>query len=207
MNIEDFRTLLNTFEHFLALLVFVGGLVSFIFRNYITNWIKSKFESEVGKQLASHKHNLDRELEAYKMSLVRDLEQLKANIDIRRSIALQVASTQLVAITALFADLNTFLNAATAYTVYPLPVRQHAGEDFGKKTNAMRDSFRAAEIYLGVELRARISTVTAEAHSLAIEFSEKEDLLEKSDARIQKILTENIAINDLLRNEIQDLTL
>jgi len=200
---DELRAILNIAPQVMTFLILVGGVVAYVLRKYITAWIRSKFESEIGKQLASHKHNLDRELAAYKMSLVRELEQQKANIDLRRSIALQIASTNLSALTQLFADLNTWVNKATAYTVYPPDVRKQTQNDFNQLTLTTRTAYRNAEIHLSADLRVRISNLMADLHRLAFELSNSVDRLDPKDARITGFLSENVAINDLLRQEVE----
>ena len=86
---------LNLISNIISLIVLASGILGFMFKGWISEWIKSRFSKAVSKELDSYKHELNKELESYKTSLIRDLEQHKANVDIQRSVALKMADSRL----------------------------------------------------------------------------------------------------------------
>ncbi len=86
---------LDLISNVVSLIVLASSVLGFMFKGWISEWIKSRFSKAVGKELDSYKHELSKELESYKTWLIRDLEQHKANIDIQRSVALKMADSRL----------------------------------------------------------------------------------------------------------------
>ena len=100
------NTTVNLISNIVSLIILASGFLGFIFKGFISEWIKSRFSKAVSKELDRYKHELNKELESYKTSLIRDLEQHKANIDIQRSIALKMADSRLDALRKLYVAFN-----------------------------------------------------------------------------------------------------
>lgn len=190
-------------DHLVSFTLLIGGIIAFLFRTWISEAIKHRFAHAVNREVESHKHSLSRELEAYKISLMRDLEQFRADIDIRRTIALQTASAKLNALRELFAAFNTYTNAALAYPTLASNVRMPKGlQDLNEKTLEYRTAFRNAEVFLAPELQLEMVGLASDVSKLANQYTKKEDVLSGDSGEIKALLKRNNAVSENLRKEI-----
>ena len=196
------KIILDIAERTITILVLVGGVVGFLCRTWISEWIKNRFSRAVGQELETHKHKLNRELEAYRGSLLRELEQFRANLDIKRSIALKYAEARLDALRLLAAELDRFINECVSTPTVTRDLRQRNLGEFNRATEAMRQAFRSAEIFIPLELAVEISQINVDASQMANEYFHSDAVIQHDDERIKKVSKSYAKIANKLRDQI-----
>ena len=162
--------------------------------------IKQAFAKSVQKDLENLKHGLQLELESYKTGLIREFEQYRANIDLRRTIALRQAEGNLKAIQDLFPSLTTlFIESCTFPTQDPA---HRTFASISESVKAYRQAYRAAEIFLPSELRGKILSLVRDVHALAGEYSQKQDKLNTQDPIFEPFTARSVEIDKLLKAEL-----
>jgi hypothetical protein len=199
----DFIKLLEIVEHLMAALFLVAALLWLFGQTWIREWIKGRFAEAVGKELESHKHELNRELENHKSSLLRELEQFRANIDLKRSIALQHAQSQIDAMNQLYVAYNDELNMMLA-CARTQTKEAYAGalEEQLAKSQVAQAAYRRSDIYLSGELRRRVSGLRVRTRALMDSHKAGAKPLPSDDPELVAILQENNQIDELLKAEI-----
>ncbi len=138
------------------------GILGFIFKGWITEWIKGRFAKAVSKELDAYRHDLNRDLEAYKTSLIRDLEQQKANIDLQRTIALKMAEARLDALRELTLAFHSYSNLALLCAVVDLVDRVPKVEVALEAQKVFNQEMQKATIFLPTGLLLEASKVSLE---------------------------------------------
>lgn len=148
---------LDLISNIVSLIVLATGILGFMFKGWISEWIKSRFSKAVSKELDSYKHELNKELESYKTLLIRELEQHKANIDIQRSVALKMADARLDALRKLHLAFNELTVKALLCPSAPLNNKaariSGALEAFGLLNSVQAD----AQIFLPLDLNKQLA--------------------------------------------------
>lgn len=150
----------------LEVVLIASGVLGFIFRAWIAEWIKARFSKAVAQELESHKHKLNIELEAYKSTLIHDLEHLKAAIDIKRTIAIKMAEARLESLRALHTAMDNLGSKATIYPAYTPEMRKMEHQNVMSIFKVASDAYTPASIFLPGELRLAIATAKADASAL-----------------------------------------
>jgi hypothetical protein len=188
-----------------AALGVIGLAIAYIFKRWIAEWIKSRFSRAVEKELAVHKHQLERELEAYKGSVLQELEQFRANVDIRRTIALKRADTKLELVRKLDNDFDTYHRRCLVYCVADVAnaaLRMKAFEEAGQSWNALEQSVTAAGVFLPLPLMARITAANLKVNELREECQRDNVHLNHDNAQLIALTLEGARIRNALRQEI-----
>lgn len=185
----EIAKVLELASQILSVLLLLSGVIGFVFRTWISEWIKSKFSKAINKELEVQKHQLNKELEAYKVSLIRDMEDYKANIDIKRSIALKMADARLEALRLFAVEFGRYGNECMTWPRMHVEMRQQNADVFLKVTSTMQNAFRAAEIFMSLELVVQISSFNSDAGTLVNEFSlDNEAVLPMGAQQIQDLM-------------------
>jgi hypothetical protein len=187
----------------IALVLLLASGIGFLFRTSISEWIKHKFQVAVGRELEDHKHRLARELEGYKGSLMQELEEMRADIDIRRSIALRVADTKLASLQALAFELSRVIMEATTMATMEQKLRNQNMEEYGAAISASRDARRRADIFLSRELSAEVATVMSDAVQFAQECGDKNVVVKIDDPRLIAIVRSSGIVETKIRAELE----
>jgi hypothetical protein len=115
------------------------------------------------RELDQSRHTLARELEAYKAGVLKDLEQFRANIDIKRTMALKMADARLDALRALAVAHDTAINEVTTMMTMSQAERQANADEYLQAMRRQREPLRSAEIFMPQELVAEVTTGVARA--------------------------------------------
>jgi len=157
MNWELFGQVIRFLNGTITVLLLVGGLLAFAFRTYVSEWIKNRFGRTLQTQIEDHKHKLARDMEVYRNSLVQELEHFRANVDIRRSVALRIAESKIEALRELAPTLDVFINEASTMPQMEPAVRRGNFEAYKRSVDAVRASVRKASLHISRELDVRLA--------------------------------------------------
>jgi hypothetical protein len=196
---------LDIIGRFAAALGVIGLAIAYIFKRWIGEWIKSRFSRAVEKELAVHKHQLERELEAYKGSVLQELEQFRANVDIRRTIALKRADTKLDLVRKLDNDFDTYHRRCLVYCVADAAnaaLRMKALGEALESWNALEQSVTAAGVFLPLPLMSRITAANVKVASLRDKCKRDNVHLNRDDVEINALTLESAQVRTALRQEI-----
>ncbi|SRR6266699_4562350 len=200
---EFLLSLWDVIDKILGVVLLAAGVLGFVFRTWIKAWIENKFTSAAAAALENRRHELNQQLEAYKGSVMRDLEQFRANIDIKRSVALKVAGERLDALRTLATTLDKYTNDAVARSQSNLLLRNAHAAEMIASTQAAQVAYRAAEIFLPLDFNVEIASLMATMQELVVDFGpENENALAPNDARIEDILERYATVANRLREEI-----
>lgn len=199
----EFWKAIDILSKFLEVILVAAGVLSFIFRGFISEWIKHHFSKAVGQELQEHRHKLMRELEAYKAALIHDVEHDKANIDIKRTIAIKMADARLDALRSLYSALDRFCNECASWPSMSRQMRQHNANEFHTATTSVRQARREAEIFLSTSMNAEITTAMTAGSNLVAEFPLDSDVvLPVHNQKVQTFLESFVAVFSILREQI-----
>ena len=198
----EFWKLIDIIEKALTIGVLVGGVLAFVFKTWIAEWIKRRLTAAMTKELEDHRHKLARELEGYKGALLKELEQYRANIDIKRSIALKMADARLDALRKLAVALNRFSNEAESMCRMNTAQKKLNQAEYNDSVVKTREAKREAEIFLTYEYNVTLSQAVSEAIDLTVECMEKELTLEMKDPRLLSVRVSLATVAVDLRNLI-----
>jgi len=203
----EFIKLLEIVEHLMAALFLIVLLVWLFGQTWIREWIKGRFSEAVGKQLESHKHELARDLEAHKTSLLRELEQYRANVDLKRAIALQTANAQTQALQQLHFAFNDDMNMELSCTQMPDDLRRVAETERHKKCEAGNVAYRSAEIYLPPELAHLVAKTRGTALNWAVDRMKGGKIVSIDDPKVHAIMKDVVTVCGLIRAEIKKINI
>jgi len=195
--------ILNFVDTALNVVVLLVLVLGFALKGWISGTIKAYFQSALGKELEDYRHNLRRDLEAYKASTLREFEQFRANIDIRRSIALQFESAKLDACRKLAADLSAFFNAAVTFPVHDAETKKVANIQLSEYLNTARAAYRNTEIFLPLELNGEISSTMSSVYDIAVTCLNQGIVLKKDDPKIHDELLKIARVELKLRKFVE----
>jgi hypothetical protein len=198
----SFWGFLEIVDKIVALVLLVGGVAGFAFKAWIAEWIKNKFARAVGQELESYKHQLNRDLESYKGSLLRELEQFRANIDIRRTVAIKRADAKLEALRNLTSSADRFVNEVVSMCNMDKELRNHNLSEWNNSAASVRTALRSAEIFLPSELVRDIANMNSAGANLVGECRKSETILDLDDERLNDILKKWSGIYKRLKEEI-----
>jgi hypothetical protein len=198
----EFGQWLDIADKVLTVIILVGGFLGFIFRAWISEWIKHRFSRAVGEELEQQKHKLNRDLEAYKGSLLRELEEIKANIDIKRSIALKMAETRLDALRVLAFAFDECINEAVTMAGTSVDLRMHNLSTYNKSMEESRNARRSAEIFLPPAMVSDIVNTYLAASTLVAELMNSNAVLAIGDQRIQNLIAKSASVSMAIRDQI-----
>lgn len=195
--------LLDIVEHILTIIVLLVGAVGFVFRAWISEWIKTRFSKVVNRELESQKHELNKELESFKNSLFQQLEHAKANIDIKRSIALKMAEAQLDSVREFLNKLDHYHNVAMSMPCHEPEVRKYAAKEFYEVTDQVRLANRNAHIFIPNDLNAEIASHIEDIYVLASSFlSENRQAITNDDGLLEQFRKRFVNIHFRLKKLI-----
>lgn len=98
-----------------SILVVIGSFIGFCFREKIKTYFQ--------KDLIKTQNKCVQDLETYKMCLIRDLEKYKLDIDVRKSMAIEMSNKKLGAYQKTITGLLRFSNVVHTYNNLPAPER------------------------------------------------------------------------------------
>lgn len=150
---------LDLISNIVSLTLLVAGALAFMFKGWISEWIKSRFAKAVSKELDTYKHELNKELEAHKTALIRELEHYKANIDIQRAIALKMAEARLDALRKLLVAFDANGIGTHAYLRSSVEQKANTWEDVTRANMALKEALTEAQIFLPLELTNKIASL------------------------------------------------
>jgi arginyl-tRNA synthetase len=197
-----FWSLLEIIDKALTVVLLVGGLVVFACKAWIVEWIKRRFSQQLGQSMEDYRHKLATEMESYKSGLLRDLEKFRANVDIKRSVALRMAEQRLDALRSFSVAFDRFANEATSMCTMPKELRIANLEEYNEAVGAFRREKRASEIFLSVELNREITKVGAGIIKLASDGIHKDIVLTNQDPTLFSAMSDIATISLKLRKEI-----
>ena len=185
----------------LTALILVGAFLAFAFRTYLTEWIKKRFGRALQAEIEEHKHKLAREMEAYKSSMVRELEQLRANIDIKRTVALRIAQARIEALQDLAPDFAAFINQALTMPCVPKAQRMSNYDQYNQSLKAVNASARKASLHLSRELDTRIADILSRGVALVLKTYDKPPL-DDNNPMIASLLEDSAAVSNALHDAL-----
>lgn len=100
-----------------SVIVTIVGVAAFVFKKYISEFIKTKFSIQLEKENTKYKQTFLRELESYKSNLVRELENHKLEIDIKKSQALIYVQKKIEAYELLSAHYTPIIKKIYTYSI------------------------------------------------------------------------------------------
>ncbi len=180
--------LLDIADRLLTIIILVAVLLWFAFQRWISEFIRSRFSRAVGSQLEDQKHLLNKELEAYKGALLRQLEEFRADIDIKRSMALKLADARLDALRDVANAIDFLVNEGMAMCVASPAGRAHNADEYHAACAGVRIAIRRAGIFLPLPLAREIATLSSDVVSLAGDCMLNDTVLQRDDVRINQIL-------------------
>jgi len=193
----------DVIDKILGAILLVGGVLGFVFRTWIKAWIENKFSSAAAAALETRRHELNQQLEAYKGAVMRDLEQYRANIDIKRSVALKMAEEKLDALRTLATTLDKYINEAITQPRFTIAQRVANGAEVIAATDAARSAVRQADIVVPLEFAVEISRLMAEAQALIVAFgAANPELAPAGHAETQAVMENYARASNSLRAEI-----
>lgn len=193
----DFRTT--------TAMVIGGGLVLLVVRTWLTKRIEADISKAISKELAEHSHKLTLEVEAYRTSLLRDLEQARADIDIKRSVALQNASAKLEALRKLHAASMAGVDSALGFAISEIADREAREAAVLAKSETAYAALGAADIFLPGELRARVRDLHASLIDAVLHNAEGGSVAGRGSKEIASIRTEADEVHRAIRMELEAL--
>lgn len=223
MNFESFSQSVAFFSEFLdylakatPLALVLGGLLTYYYREKIkvvlARAVSRDLEEQKAKlamELATHTAGLHRELEMYKVSLIAETERIKAEQDVRKSIALKVAERRFSAIARLLdvhmgldTDIGALITSEQSFEkddkIDFLKRKSELHERLSKYTEASD----AAQIFISTELRGHVSAVRRAAYSaLALRSGSETPKVPSDHKNIDTLLSASIG----LETELKDL--
>jgi hypothetical protein len=150
---------LELVSNIISLIVLAAGVLGFMFRGWISEWIKSRFSKAVSMELDSYKHELNKELESYKTSLIRDLEMHKANIDIQRAVALKMADSRLEVLRKLHVAFNELTVKALLCPCASLNEKVASMTNACEAFDLLKSVHADAQIFLPVDLNKQLADI------------------------------------------------
>lgn len=193
------KSALDLISHFVSIAMLVFGVLGFMFKGWISEWIKSRFSRALGKELDRYKHQLNKELESYKTSLIRELEQHKANIDIQRSVALKMADSRLDALRKLHVAFNELTVKALLCPCAPLSDKTARIAEALRAFELLKSVHADALIFLPLDLNKQISDINSR---LATMMNTVAVVLDGNDPAILALFNESSLITLKLRDLI-----
>ena len=94
------------------------------------------------------------------------LEQLKANIDIKRTIALKMADARLESLRSLAIAIDRFNTECAAWSAYTAPVRLQSADEYNQVAISVRMALTEAAIFLTNDFSHEIAKYLAFAHGI-----------------------------------------
>jgi len=103
--------ILKTIGDIAAILVLVGGIIAFIF--------KESIKAYFARDLLDKKSGIDKDLEDHKKLIIKNLEDYKLGIDVRRNLATEVSKKRLDAYQSTMTTFYRFYGEVDAYSKDP----------------------------------------------------------------------------------------
>jgi hypothetical protein len=181
-----------------AILLLVATVLSFIFKE----WIKNRFSKAVQSELDAKRHALNTELESHKGAILRELEQFRADVDIKRSIALKVAEARIQALQTLSGDLARFSNEALSMACMTAEQRRRNFSEYSTSLAAIRKSAETATLYIPMQLARDISAFNSDAVALVGNVSDRDIALATDDPAVMQLIQQSAAVANALRDHL-----
>lgn len=185
---------LDTASDIITLLILLGSFIGFAFRETISSWIKLKLSNVFNEQFESYKHNLNIELEVYKGSVLRELEQHKANLDIRRAIALKIAEARLEHLTKLLSLLHDYIShcgASPTITFVELEGGESARSELknllGEKLDRLNALSAESIVYIPHGIRRELASLIVRTEKLTRTLFPNKDVAEQAYEETLKV--------------------
>ena len=181
----------------------LGGFLAYYYREKIKSILAKSvakdvevLKADLNKQIAEHTSKLQRELEAYKVSLIAEAERIKANQDVRKSLALKVAEQRFLAISRLYEahlGIDTSIGAlvGTRQSQDPTDLARYLERkrDLNNRLIKYTEASDGAVLFASQELRTKVMAVRSSANTVM-------DL--RIDCRSEPISAENPDVSNLL---------
>lgn len=200
--LRDLWQFLDQLSRALSLLIVIAAPFVFFCRQWILEWIKSRFTRGLTAQAERLRHELATELEIRKIGLLRELEQAKVATDLQRSVALQVASAKIEAIRKLVAALS---EAGRDAVVFPrLAPPQRAGESsvLAKSIYEARIAVRDSEVFFPIELVVKIMELLARYHSFLHDYTNSQTVLPIEHPTITEAIAAAAEVSNAVKCEL-----
>jgi hypothetical protein len=200
---EQLLKTLEIISQIAGIVLVIAGVGAVIAKKWVSERIKSYYQLNVGKELAEQAHGYSKDLEAQKGAIVQDLEKIRANIDIRRSIALKMADVRLEALRTFYIAFDSCVNKCTVWPTFSMDLRLKYLIEIAALIKTAQEQHRAAEIFLPHDLHSYISTCMVDAIGLVGEFhNENANVLRIDDPQIVPIRYKHVSILVQLRGLI-----
>jgi hypothetical protein len=144
MQIEQ---IFRVFSDILAILVLLSGAFAIFYKNYIKEWIKAKFKSELQKENEDYKQKFLREIETYRALLLKEFEEYKLNIDLKRNLAIQYSNKKLEVYEKIVALIHPIIVDIISYSKLHNEIREPFPEFKINKLDEIRKVFRSLHPY------------------------------------------------------------
>lgn len=199
----DFWDIVDLIGRALTIVTAVGAVFGTIFHQAVGEWIKSRFARTLSRESEELKHQFSRELEAHKAALLRDMETFKLDLDLRRSVLLQIASSKVSALQKIMSDVST----ATKNVLVIPQNKAEAREPLLALARTSMDTANASwsenQIFLPQELSIRITTLLSKYAGFLADFSGDAAPIPSDSPQIRAAIVEAASVLADIKIELQ----
>lgn len=199
-SMKELSDTLSSLSQVLTLIVMVGGGIYAFFRGAINEYIKTRLQKAVSSELEEERNKFTREIESLRVSLLRELEQHKANIDLKRTVALKFSETRFESLRKFYAAFDRTTIGCASWSRSDKEVRRISYEEKNKAAVEAQLAHRECEIFLDLDFNREIFSTMRGYLDLSSEFPvDSDNRLEENDERLLALMDRKVNCMSKLR--------